>query len=222
MNINLRIDITPGSAKRAAYIGLTLLAFGLAGVAYAVPVTFTSHQKLTAEQLNQNFGDLDARVATLSAALALETEQSKVPVITEWQSYTPQLTTWEGNPVTGHTSTGYYRRVGDSIEVRTVSTFTAEPNSGTKKWWQCSIPEGLTIDTKAGALGETIVGGGAAQRRDQNFVLATYVRSSTGVSAVPNGTASVYINDHNPIDFSNEAYLSFDFTVPIVGWTATQ
>jgi hypothetical protein len=222
MNINIRIDITPGTARRVAYMGLTMLAVGFAAVAYAVPVTFVSHRKLTAEQLNENFANLDAQIASLRGALDTKQERSPLPVVTEWQQYTPKLSTDKGALVQGQTTIGYYRRVGDSLEATTFSAFTAAPNSGAK-WWQCTLPDGLTIDfKKIGVIGDVTVGGGLAQRLSENVVLGTYIRSATGVTAVANGSSSVFIDDDTPIEFREDAFLSFYFTVPIEGWTATQ
>lgn len=222
MNINIRIDITPGSARRMAYIALTSLVIGLAAVANAVPVTFVSGQKLTAEQLNKNFGDLDAKIAVLDGALASKADKSQTFVITEWQKYTPELRTEKNVLVAGQTATGYYRRVGDSLEATVFAAFAAAPESGAK-WWQFTLPDSLTIDfTKVGEIGDSTVGGGLAQRLTENVVLGAYVRSARGVSAVANGATDVFIDDHTPIDFRDHSFLSIYFTVPIVGWGATQ
>ena len=222
MNINIRIDITPGTARRVAYMGLTLVVVGFAAAAYAVPVTFVSHQKLTADQLNQNFADLDAQIASLQGALDAKQERAPIPVITEWQRYTPELRTDKDAVVAGQTTIGYYRRVGDSLEVTTLSSFTAAPNSGAK-WWQCTLPDGLTIDfEKIGGTGGVIVGGGLAQHPSINVTLGTYIRSARGVTGVANGSSSHYIEDHTPFEFREGATLSFYFTVPIEGWAATQ
>jgi hypothetical protein len=223
MNIDIRIDITPGSARRAAYVGLTLLVLGLAGIASAVPVKFTAGQRLTAEQLNQNFSDLDEKVAALTMVLQSKADKTPSPVVTEWQEYTPELRTDKDALVGGQIVTGYYRRVGDSLEATVVASFTAAPNSGAK-CWQVTVPAGLAIDVeKLGGIGTVFVGGGFAQRPEQNnVVLGTYVRTPTGVSAVADGAMRHFLDDDTPIAFGKDASLSLYFTVPIVGWTATQ
>lgn len=217
MNINVRIEITPGTARRVACVALTLLVGGIAAIAYAVPVTFESRQKLTAAQLNQNFGDLEGRVVALSRSIDSKAEKSMVPVVTEWRRYEPELRTNRKVAVREQTTTGYYRRVGDSIEAVTFSAFTAAPNSGATKWL-CSLPDGLMMDLeKIGGAGIMTLGGGLAQGVT-NVTLGTYAASATEVSAVASGTASYQINDHSPFDFGNQSSLSLYFTAPIVGW----
>jgi len=223
VNVNIRIDLTPGTARRLAYIGLTLLVGCIATVAYALPVTFVSKQKLTASQLNQNFEDLDTRLSATEAALAAKADKAQVPMITGWATYTPTLTTKEGAAVGNQSSVGYYRRVGDSLEVRIATTFTAAPQSNTL-WWQWGLPSDLAIDPSAsGRVAGTTIGGGLAQQGStQTFALGPYVRTSKGISASPAGTGSSFINDSNPVAFGAGAEITLYFTVPIQGWTMTQ
>ncbi len=221
MNINIRIDLTPGSARRIAYVGLTLLLVGLATVANAVPVKFMSHQKLTAEQLNGNFADLEGRVTALGTALDAKADKARLPAMTEWTPYTPTLLTNKRAAVAGQTTTGYYRRVGDAIEVRTSTAFTSAPASGAVTW-QVTLPTGLAIDlSRGGPAGSVTVGGGVAQLGTLNVILAAYVQSSVGVTALANGDNSYYVNDQVPFAFANGATFSLYFTVPIAGWGAT-
>lgn len=218
MHINIRIEVTPGSARRIAYIALTLLVACLATVAYAVPVTFTNGQKLTAEQLNQNFGDLDAKVIALTTALESKAEKSPALVISEWQKYVPELRTEKNTVVRGQTSSGYYRRVGDSLEATVVASFTVAPETGAL-WWQFTVPDGLTIDfEKVGEVGDSTVGGGIAQSPTENVALVSYVRSKIGVSAIANGANTIFLNDKVPFEFGGETFVSLYFTVPIVQW----
>jgi len=70
MKIELRIDVTSGSARRIAVVGITLLIVGAAAVAYASQIRFTSGQMLTAADLNNNFDELYTRLATLESRSA--------------------------------------------------------------------------------------------------------------------------------------------------------
>ncbi len=224
MNINIRIDLTPGSARRIAYVGLTLLLVGLATVAYAVPVKFVSHQKLTAEELNSNFADLEARVSALSDALDAKADKAQLPVLTEWKPYTPIFSTNGDHPVPNQTTKAYYRRVGDTIEVRSVTTFSAAPSSsaGDKGYWQLTLPEGLAIDyARTGAVGDTIFGGGFSQHGNLNIPLGVYVRNPNSVSAVAGGNNFFYLNDSHPAAFDAGSSISLFFSVPVVGYGVT-
>lgn len=223
MNFNITIDVTPGTARRLAYLGTTLLVLGGTAAAYAVPVTFVSQQKLTAAQLNENFGHLDSRLTEVRDALASKADAQLVPVVTEWQMYSPSLTTSSGIGIANQTTNGYYRRVGDTLEARVYTLFTGAPNSGAS-WWQWGLPANLAIDSsKVGPNALATVGsGGAYQNPRQSVALGAYVRTSKSVSVSGIGGESPYINDTVPVTFDNGASISFEFSVPIQGWTATQ
>lgn len=66
--MNITIDVKPGAVKRAlALAGGIAVIGGVVAVANAVPTLFADGDVLTAAQLNGNFADLEARVATLEA-----------------------------------------------------------------------------------------------------------------------------------------------------------
>jgi hypothetical protein len=65
--MQVTIDIKPGTIKRMLFAAVTLAALGTAVVAYAVPVTFKDGDVLKAQQLNDNFADLEKRVAAIEA-----------------------------------------------------------------------------------------------------------------------------------------------------------
>jgi hypothetical protein len=67
MKIEFRIDVTPGTARRVAIVGTTLILVGVGAVAYASQIRFTSGQTLTAADLNNNFDELYGRLAALEA-----------------------------------------------------------------------------------------------------------------------------------------------------------
>jgi hypothetical protein len=222
MDINIRIDLTPGTARRLGYVGLSLLVSGIATIAYALPVTFVSKQTLTASQLNQNFEDLDTRLTAAISALEAKADNQQVPIISPWGTYAPTVTTNKGAAVQNQASLGYYRRIGDSLEVRITTTIAAPPQSGSP-WWQWGLPDDLTIDlARTGPAAETTIGGGLAQQGIQNFALGPYIRSSKGVSASGAGAASSFINDTTPVAFEAGGVITLFFTVPIHGWTVTQ
>jgi hypothetical protein len=74
--IEIRIDRK--SARRALVVGGTLLVLAAVGVATAVPVTFNDGDTLTAATMNQNFTNLEGRVAALEMARARETHNGRV------------------------------------------------------------------------------------------------------------------------------------------------
>lgn len=148
--------------------------------------------------------------------------KADVPVITAWQSYAAAMKTNTGATVSAATSDARYRRVGDSIEVVLRTTFHSAPNSGAV-WYHWTLPPGLVIDTsKLPSAASQVGGGSTAQGASNNIALMTYVRSSTTVSAAASRASTYYVNDTIPFAWAADGYFDLMFTVPIVGWTATQ
>jgi len=79
--MRITIDVTPGSARRLAIVGATLLVLGVAAVSHAVPVpipdSFTTGLPLTAKQLTSNFDAVEIRLAALEAAKPVSTRNGK-------------------------------------------------------------------------------------------------------------------------------------------------
>jgi len=223
MNIDVHIHCSPGTARRLAYVGLTFLCTGLVGIAHArLPVTFASAQKLTASQLNENFADLDKRLSVVATALEAKAERQQIPIITAWTPYVPSLLTKDYEPIANQASVGFYRRVGDSLEVRIVTNFSGAPQPKTKSWhW--TLPNELLIDASANGMAAlTTIGGGLAQQSNlQNFALGAYISNRDTVSASP-ASDSDFINETSPVAFDAGGQVTLYFTVPIKGWTVTQ
>jgi hypothetical protein len=123
--------------------------------------------------------------------------------------------------VTAATSTGRYRRVGDSAEVIIQTKFSSTPSTGAS-WYHWTLPAGLVIDTAKQTTGGPTIGAGAASGTsvNQQTDLNIYVRTSSTVSA--GGTGFWYVNDSTPLTFAANFQFDLYFTVPIVGWTTTQ
>jgi hypothetical protein len=221
VDINIRIDVSPGTARRMAVVGVTLLLAGIAAFANALPITFAPHQKLTASDLNKNFSGLENRIAAVETTLDQKASKSALPMVTDWVAYTPAMTTESGKSVANQTTRAFYRRVGDSLEVRTFTAFSAAPKSNAVTWtW--SLPDGLKVDVvRAGALATYCLGAGLAQGANENFVVGVYAFDTSRVSAVPGGNPSYHIADQTPFAFDTESSISLVFTVPIESWHAT-
>jgi hypothetical protein len=159
-----------------------------------------------------------------AASGALKARVDLIPIVTDWQSYTPVMSRDGGATVTAATSTGRFRRVGDSIEVRIRTTFSATPTSGAN-WYQWSLPSGMSIDfakTLISSAGAIVGHGMTEQGLSNNIALAAYTRSATTVSATANGASTYYVNDSVPFAWGNGGAMTIAFTIPVVGWTATQ
>lgn len=68
MNINIKLDVTAGTARRLGIISATLAVLGVAAAAYAAQHTFQANETLTAANLAGNFKDLDDRMKALEGA----------------------------------------------------------------------------------------------------------------------------------------------------------
>jgi hypothetical protein len=152
------------------------------------------------------------------------TQAANAPIVSAWQSYTPVMETSAGVAVAAATSTGKYRRVGDSMEAIVITTFQAAPATGTS-YYEWTLPPNLTIDAtkELSPIAWSIVGGGIVQQgANNNVALATYARNTTSVAAIPNGGSIYYVNDTVPIAFGAGGSINLFFTVPIAGWDVTQ
>jgi hypothetical protein len=146
-------------------------------------------------------------------------------VVTDWQSYTPTISGATA------TSTTYYRRVGDSIEVEGFFDCTAVAATALK----IGLPSGLSIDsakitaTQKNSLGSIFAsnGGGGAQ---------IYSSGATGIIVYDSSdSSSVFVATLNAADATGNAvatsvtgssYLNatgqatFRFTAPISQWSS--
>lgn len=138
--------------------------------------------------------------------------------ITNWVSYTPTL-----NSITSVSSrTAYWRRVGDSMEVKGQVAYNGAGAAGT---FSVAIPSGYTIDTAKlpAGTGDANNGGGALgelfwEDAGTNYRLASAVYSTS--------TAVVFILDSavttlDSSSFANGDGVSFKFTLPITGWSSS-
>lgn len=146
-------------------------------------------------------------------------------IVSDWISYTPNVTYGAGG-ATNVTHTGQYRRVGDSIEVRIRSEFSAASAAFTSPLY--SLPGGLSLDTnKIMGTANTFYGLlrvvdaasnsflGDVQYSSDDRVFAN-VHVSSGTST---GTFASLSNTF-PFTIGAGDFIELTFTAPIVGWEA--
>lgn len=142
--------------------------------------------------------------------------------ITDWTSFTP-TGAWSANT----TYTGYWRRVGDSMEAQTLVTVSGAPTSATLT---INLPTGYTIDTTKLVLASSRnqVLGKAAARDDSaasvfpgNAVYnnTTSVRIDTVTAS--NSTLLAVTTQAAPFTFANLDTVHVEYRLPIVGWSST-
>ena len=144
------------------------------------------------------------------------------PTIWDWTSFTPT-----GSWNTNTTYTGYYRRVGDSVECHVQLALTGAPNAATLS---VNLPSGLSIDsnkvtsnadTNIQPFGYASVLDGGVQLYDAS------VFSNNSTSVKPRfmnrdtspAVISANITNVSPIGFGNTDAVVLHFSVPVTGWS---
>ncbi len=204
----LVVDLELTHRQKRVTVGAIALAAALAaGAAVAdVPKTFVAGEKLTAASLNSNFEAFDARAAALELGAARE-----------WQSYDVDIVEREvpNAPITGVAeNVGFYRRTGDSIEVRIYTEFSAAPAGGNYLAW--TLPDGLSIDSAKLPGGSIGFGFRDALGVAELDGVAGVVGPAPGslVDAIAAGDAVGPANGAVPLGAGSTINLSF--TVPVV------
>ena len=135
--------------------------------------------------------------------------------LSEWTAFTPSYTN-----LTTSTSTGSWRRVGDSMEI-TTHAVSSTSVGGTIIF---TMPTGYTIDTATTPANSTVgtAWGFYNSGSDQRYTGLVMVDSSTGcvVSEGQGGTGN--FDATAPFTWANTDHLSMTFTVPIVEWAGSQ
>jgi hypothetical protein len=164
------------------------------------------------------------------------------PAISDWQSYTPTITSATGT-ITNYTASGSWRRIGDSIVIHARLYFTGAVGTWTGP--EISLPPGLAVDfTKLvnidGALTPTVYRTGSARisvsttnvagKAVISETVGNKIRigafftntSDAGSTSDPLGTlSSTAIANNWPGSFANgDAITIEDIILPIVGWSS--
>jgi len=132
--------------------------------------------------------------------------------MSDWVSFTPtQL-----NTTNVSVNTGYWRRIGDSMQISGRSVWNGA-GSGTA--WTVQLPTGFTIDTNKvnNTSEETVLGNFEFKDSGVNFRVGNVVyKTNTTVSFVPDSFSQALLGS----DFTNGDSLNYIFQVPIVGWSS--
>lgn len=140
------------------------------------------------------------------------------PALTDWVSFTPT-----GSWSTNTTYTGYYRRVGDSLEVDVTVSTSGAPTAATLT---INIPNGLSIDsTKLTSPTYYKLGSGVLRQTGQTPLYVRY-NNATSVTITYPSVSGANIEPGNNVDSTHPAAfgagnnLEVRFLVPIVGWSS--
>ena len=146
-------------------------------------------------------------------------------VVTEWQSYTPTISSGSGS-IANSSASGKWRRVGDSVELQVSLTFGTSPGTFTTP--QLTLPPGLTIDTSK--VDKTTFGlarkaqwfdvGANVYYDAEIFFNQSALKLEFGYSTTAEGNAG-NITQAFPTTWTNGDYIAGTIMLPISGWSAT-
>ena len=142
------------------------------------------------------------------------------PLVTDWMSYAPTLTSKATGTAIGNVNTvGSWRRVGDTVEIRILTVISGTPTGiGCADYWKWGLPAGLKIDTmKFSSLSGF---GDAYQLGSGHAKLA--ISTNTGVDLFAVGDQDCFVNGSAPFTFGKDGAVSFVASFPVIGWTTTQ
>ena len=134
------------------------------------------------------------------------------PAMSDWVAYTPT-----GSWSTNTTYSGFWRRIGDTMEIQAKALCSGAPTSASLYF---NMPTGYTMDTTKLQSVSTI---GIASMQDSG------VNSYTGeVQYISSGQLAVYttvspataVTQAVPFTFGNADYVTINVSVPIVGWSS--
>ena len=200
----------PAFVKRwGVRLGIPAVSILAGGVAFAgLPGGYADGQPLSAEALTSNLNYLQSEITALN-----------VPVLTNWVPYTPTVTHLSSSE---GTTTGLWRRVGDSMELRIETTLTASIT--TSGGWIWSLPSSYAVDASKLTSNTDVVGhamyysasgGGAVSLMD-----VAYHPGSTAGIILQIGAGNWVVG--NGQGYNDGDIFEFTATVPVVGWSYNQ
>jgi hypothetical protein len=202
------LELSKRAKRIAAAVLVPVLVVAGGAVAYADMLhVWNQGDTLNANDLNSNFADLNGRVSTL---------ETKEAAITSWTAYSPAVTA-SGTmlmvkPEGVSTSTGYWRRVGDMIEVSIGTVIASCGSASGQVHW--SLPPGVLMDqTKTpytigeGLIWDSTMSPVEVEAQGPDFVT---------LDKVPGPAGGLYCSQ-----VSNNTTVRFHFTAPVQGWTVS-
>lgn len=198
--------------------------FKISGAVVGQKYKFVSTFQTNSNSTSYRFIIHEAQTGTSAFVVAFDNfilgpqQKALVSAPSDWISFTPT-----GSWSTNTTYTGFWRRVGDTMEIQAKVATAGAPTSATLT---INLPSGYTIDTaKLLELdtNENMVGFGIAQDSATSYypIFPTYESTTSVRCRYHNGaspTASANVTQAAPFTFGNTDSVSIFIRVPIVGW----
>ena len=216
----------------AFVISLIALFFVLGGSAFAASTALHTDKKADVKLIKKMAPSLsvkhaksaDSATHATSADSATNatnaTTADNAPIVTDWVAYTPTLT---NPPSQGATTTGAWRRVGDTMEIRIATTLSGSGDTTTHDGFFWSLPPSRSIDATKfpssagqrmavghGAIITNSTPGGEVASADVGAWDATTLFMQNGAGNWIYGNYQTY---------KGGDVFNFMARVPIVGWT---
>lgn len=199
---------------------------GGTGVNHRQLCTFQSNSNSTSYRLILHVATTNASAWTMDIDRVSVGPQDKVygTAVTDWKSFTPT-----GSWSTNTTYTGFWRRVGDQMEVKYLLSLAGAPTSANLT---VNLPSGYVIDTtKVLETASNIVEFGDGVIFDsgtgQASLSAKYSSSTalaiTYLDVTSVGASNTFSNvtQAAPMTFANGDYVFVHVRVPIAGWSSS-
>lgn len=167
------------------------------------------------DEINNIYHDIesvtkgDVRISSVTIS-TLSVTSIKAPSLTAWVAYTPTVS----NNTNVATREGFWRRIGDSMELR---IGVAWNGAGAGSDFTVELPTGYTIDTTK-LPSNSVLSLGTGQWYDASVsrkIVAVRYNTTTVVAFDVSGGTSLIPGT----DFADGDSLTFQILIPITGWT---
>lgn len=168
---------------------------------------------------------IEASHATTADSAALANEATNAPTVTDWTAFVPK---WTIGTVAqpGVASTGFYRRVGDSVQLQVrINSLTAVTNATGAL--SVALPDGLVADTAKMVkyvdigVGHIAVPTGAGATTGTLWNLHVIWSNKAVQFQYTGPQGDQWVTDSTPFSLKTGLDIVASYSVPIVGWTAT-
>jgi len=240
--LDVRFDSQAGATFANGDIDLVIVRYNSAGTFQELTAPSTSAMASGAYQFLAKFlptataGDqyairfrsqvVGSRTLEIDSLFAGPSNLILGPAISSYRSYTPVLFGGtNGLQYTNNTVVGFFRRVGDSVNVTASIAFSGAPGTGTGSF-RLTLPPGVSIDTtKINGVGAFFLGVGLAR----DSATATNPLCAIQSSSVFSGASSVEfiqinagsvdaVSPTQPFSFGASDNINISFVAPVVGW----
>lgn len=198
----VHIDVPmPRWVRRVALLGVPVAAMAITSAAIGTPTAFKAGDPVSAALINENFKELADKAVTMTA----------------WQPAT-QVNLFDATgtaPIPNQSTKATWRRVGDTMEVHLITTFSQPPASGTS-FYLWSIPQGEAADQAK--LPSPLVGSGSIYTTNSQVLMAFSRPTSPRFIYAISQNSGTFVGDSVPVAFNAGNAIELTFSVPIEGW----